>query len=55
MQGVPKECNEAVQAKEKWGGSFNRQIRPLSVCFDAKIRPAFFERRLQTPALHAHQ
>ena len=35
MQGVPKECNEAEQAKEERGGSFNRQIGPLALGLDA--------------------
>ena len=29
MQCEPKECNQAVQAKEERASSFNRQIRPL--------------------------
>jgi hypothetical protein len=52
MQGVPKEGNEAEQAKEERGGSLNRQIGPWPLGLDASIRPAFFERRLQTPPLH---
>ena len=50
VQCLPKECDEAVEAKEQRSGALNGQIRPLSLGLQAYMRVAFLEGRFQTPA-----
>src|SRR5258708_2183574 len=50
MKCAPKECDQAVKAKQQGRRAVNGQIRPLALRFDPQVSPALLESRLQTPA-----
>src|SRR6266705_5111460 len=52
VQRQPKECREAVAAKEQRRRAFDGSIRPLALGLDAQMSTTFLKGDFQTPALH---
>src|SRR5260221_3241692 len=52
VQRLPKECHEAVEAKEQRSRALNGLIRPLALCLDAQMSATLLKRHFQTRALH---
>ena len=50
IQFLPKECHEAVEAKEQWSRAIERSIRPLALRLDAQMGMSLLKGHFQAPA-----